>query len=167
MFIAKLYSPHRVYLMFSVGKFVLCDMPATVKMSFMTTEISIESTASPLATVYFDGGCPICSREIGFYQRQSGADQIAWVDLTTCPDSALPQGISRQAAMARFHVATAAGITSGAAGFVALWRTLPRFRFIGRLLSIPPMPWILERGYRIFLRIRPTRKLADCDVCIK
>jgi len=102
MFIAKLYSPHRVYSMLSIGKFVLCDMPSTVKMSLMTTEMYIESTASPLAIVYFDGGCPICSREISFYQRQSGADQIAWVDLTTCPDSALPNGVSRQAAMARF-----------------------------------------------------------------
>jgi predicted DCC family thiol-disulfide oxidoreductase YuxK len=133
----------------------------------MTTETYIEIPASPAATVYFDGGCPICSREIGFYQRQPGAELIAWVDLTTCPDSALPNGISRQAAMARFHVATAAGVTSGAAGFLALWLALPRFRWIGRLLSIPPMPWILERGYRIFLRIRPTRKLADCDVCVK
>jgi predicted DCC family thiol-disulfide oxidoreductase YuxK len=167
MFIIKLYSPHRGYSMLSVGKFVLCDTPPTVKMSFMTTETRIETTTSPLATVYFDGGCPICSREIGFYQRLSGADRIAWVDLTTCPDSALPQGISRQTAMARFHVATAAGITSGAAGFLVLWRALPRFRWIGRLLSLPPLPWILERGYRIFLRVRPTRKLDDCDVCVK
>jgi len=122
MFIAKLYSPHRVYSMLSIGKFVLCDMPSTVKMSLMTTEMYIESTASPLAIVYFDGGCPICSREISFYQRQSGADQIAWVDLTTCPDSALPNGVSRQAAMARFHVQTAAGLAHGAAGFHFLAR---------------------------------------------
>jgi predicted DCC family thiol-disulfide oxidoreductase YuxK len=119
------------------------------------------------ATVYFDGGCPLCSREIAFYQRQSGAGSIAWIDLTTCEDAALPNGISRQQALARFHVQTVDGISHGAAGFLALWRALPRFRLIGRLLSIPPMPWVLERGYRIFLRIRPTRKLADCDVCVK
>ncbi|MFM7459253.1 MAG: thiol-disulfide oxidoreductase DCC family protein [Burkholderiales bacterium] len=136
-------------------------------MSLMTAEICIESSPSPLATVYFDGGCPICSREIGFYRHQPGADQVSWIDLTTCPDNVLPPGISRQAAMARFHVQTADGIFDGAAGFLALWRQLPRFRLLGRLLSIPPLPWILEFGYRIFLRIRPTRKLDDCDVCIK
>lgn len=148
-------------------KFVLCDLHSTVKMTVMITKLPIEFVDLPLATVYFDGGCPICSREISFYRRQPGADKISWVDLTTCPDSALPQGISRQTAMARFHVATAAGITSGAAGFLVLWRALPRFRWIGRLLSLPPLPWILERGYRIFLRVRPTRKLDDCDVCVK
>ena len=136
----------------------------------MTTETYPQTPASPAtpaAIVYFDGGCPTCSREISFYQRQPGADNISWVDLTTCSDAALPAGVLRQAAMARFHVATAAGITHGAAGFLALWRALPRFRLIGRLLSIPPLPWLLERAYRVFLRIRPTRKLADCDICVK
>ena len=25
-------------------------------------------------TVYYDGACPVCSSEMGFYQRQDGAD---------------------------------------------------------------------------------------------
>ena len=133
----------------------------------MTPRPPLETPILTTATVYFDGGCPLCSREIAFYQRQSGAGSLAWLDLTTCEDAALPNGLSRQQALARFHVQTADGISHGAAGFLALWRALPRFRLIGRLLSIPPMPWVLERGYRIFLRIRPTRKLADCDVCVK
>jgi len=58
-------------------------------------------------------------------------------------------------------------INSGAAAFLALWGQLPRLRLIAGLLSIPPLSWLLERGYRVFLRIRPTRKLADCDVRIK
>lgn len=121
-----------------------------------------------LATVvYFDGGCPICSREIGFYQRQRGADTIAWIDITRCDEAALPTGVSRAAAMARLHVATAGGIKDGAAAFLALWGQLPPFRLLAQLLSIPPLPWLLERGYRVFLRIRPTRKLVDCNVCIK
>jgi predicted DCC family thiol-disulfide oxidoreductase YuxK len=129
-------------------------------------ETSLPPAASAVA-VYFDGGCPICSREIGFYQRQAGADSINWVDVNRCSENALPDGVSRTAAMARFHVRTADGITDGAAAFIALWKALPRFRLIGRLLSVPPMPWLLERGYRIFLRIRPTRKLAACDTCVK
>jgi len=28
-------------------------------------------------TVYYDGACPVCSREMGFYQRQAGADDIS------------------------------------------------------------------------------------------
>jgi predicted DCC family thiol-disulfide oxidoreductase YuxK len=128
---------------------------------------NVQTTATQTVAVYFDGGCPICSREIGFYQRQAGADAIQWVDITRCGDDALPTGVSRATAMARFHVRTADGLRDGAAAFIALWQALPRFRLIGRILSIPPLPWLLERGYRLFLVIRPTRKLDDCDICVK
>ena len=30
--------------------------------------------------VFFDGACPLCAREIEFYQKQEGASRIAWVD---------------------------------------------------------------------------------------
>ncbi len=30
--------------------------------------------------VFFDGACPLCAREIEFYQKQEGASGIAWVD---------------------------------------------------------------------------------------
>jgi predicted DCC family thiol-disulfide oxidoreductase YuxK len=43
-------------------------------------------------TVYYDGACPVCSREMGFYQRQAGADDIQWVDVATCdPGLLAPQ----------------------------------------------------------------------------
>jgi predicted DCC family thiol-disulfide oxidoreductase YuxK len=106
------------------------------------------------SAVYYDGACPVCTREIGFYQRQEGADDISWVDVTRCDANALPAGVSREAALARFHVVSNAGITDGAPAFIALWRALPRFRFIGRLLSIPPIPTLLNLAYAAFLQVR-------------
>ena len=40
-------------------------------------------------TVFYDGGCAVCSREIGFYQRLRGADQFYWVDVAHCEPAAL------------------------------------------------------------------------------
>ncbi len=133
----------------------------------MSNSQTFVTAATPTTTVFFDGGCPICSREIAFYQKQSGADAVAWVDITRCQDDSLPQGVTRSAAMARFHVQTGSGLHHGAAAFIALWKSLPRFRFAGKFLSIPPLPWLLERAYRVFLIIRPTRKIDDCDICVK
>ena len=107
--------------------------------------------------VYYDGGCPVCSREIALYQRLSdgAADRPAFENIAV-EQARLPEGISREAALARFHVRLGSGeVVSGAAAFIALWRATPRFRLLGRACSLPPLPWLLERGYGLFLKIRP------------
>ena len=112
--------------------------------------------AEAALTVYFDGACPVCSREIAAYRSQAGADQCIWVDASVCPDAALGAGLSREAALARFHVRRADGVlVDGMSGFVALWRALPRFAWLGRLASIGPVPRLLEMVYRVFLIVRP------------
>jgi len=35
------------------------------------------------ATIYYNGGAPIYSREIGRYQRCPGAEALAWMDPAT------------------------------------------------------------------------------------
>jgi predicted DCC family thiol-disulfide oxidoreductase YuxK len=104
-------------------------------------------------TVYFDGSCPLCRTEIGVYQKADDSDTIQWCDVSA---EALPAGLTREHAMARFHVRDASGeLVSGARAFIALWLTLPRWRWLGRIASLPPLPWLLEGAYRVFLPLRP------------
>lgn len=106
-------------------------------------------------TVWFDGACPVCSREIAFYQGRDGADRLRFVDIARCGDDALPPGIGREEALARFHVSDGSGaVRSGAAGFAALWRALPGFALAGRIASLPGVVHALELGYRLFLKAR-------------
>jgi predicted DCC family thiol-disulfide oxidoreductase YuxK len=110
--------------------------------------------ASKRVTVLYDGACPLCRREIGVYRRSEGADAVAFCDVS--PADAKPPGLTREEAMRRFHVIDASGrLRSGADAFIALWLSLPRWRWLGRLASVPPLPWLLERAYRGFLRVRP------------
>jgi len=107
-------------------------------------------------TVFYDGECPLCTREIGFYQRQSGATDIKWVDVTIARQDALPDGLDRQKALARFHVQNAAGeLVSGGEAFSTLWSSLPAFRWTGQLFRNNFLTWFLEMAYRIFLPCRP------------
>jgi len=107
-------------------------------------------------TVYYDGACPVCSREIAVYRRQAGAERCVWVDASSCPESALGNGLSRDMALARFHVRRADGVLiDGMQGFTVLWRALPRFAWVGRIVSIGPFPLLLDAAYYVFLRVRP------------
>ena len=62
------------------------------------------------AEVYYDGACPICSREIAFYQKRMAKDAIAWRDVAT--ETAPAPDLTREDALARFHIRR----SDGAAG---------------------------------------------------
>lgn len=106
-------------------------------------------------TVYYDGACPLCRAEIAHYRRADAEARLGFVDVS-CPEATGPDGVSRAAALARFHVRDAGGrVMSGAAGFVAVWAQLPRWRWAARLARLPGVMAALELGYRGFLPVRP------------
>lgn len=103
--------------------------------------------------VYFDGECPLCRAEIGYY-RNRGA-KAGFVDLAE-DNPALPRGLTREAALARFHVRLGDGrLVSGARAFAELWKVTPGWQWLGRVAALPPLVWFLEIAYRLFLPVRP------------
>lgn len=104
-------------------------------------------------TVWFDGGCPLCKREIALFRRLDKRGAIHFEDVrlqgSSCP-------MDRAALLARFHAReTGKPIVSGAAAFAAMWRAIPVLRPLGEFARIPPVLWVLERCYDLFLRFRP------------
>lgn len=120
----------------------------------------------PLLTLYFDGGCPVCTRETDFYQRRRGAEHIRWVNLATCDDAELGSDLDRQQAYARLHARRPDGqLLSGARAFAALWQTLPALRLAGRIAALPGNVHALEWGYRRFLNVRQLWR-KDAAACV-
>ena len=113
-------------------------------------------------SVYFDGGCPLCRAEIDHYRHCEGADRLRFVDVGRgVPEPPLGPDLGREAALRRFHVRDAEGrLVSGAAAFARLWRVLPGWRWLGRLLDLrlfglrPVLP-VAELLYRLSLPLRP------------
>ena len=107
-------------------------------------------------TVFFDGSCPICSKEINFYKMRAGADELSWVDVS---DEEIPipiQTRSREELMARFHVLSSSGeLVSGGAAFAELWASLPAFKIFGKIFKLPILRYLIDVGYDIFLTLRP------------
>ena len=106
-------------------------------------------------TVYFDGSCPLCRLEISHYRAQEGAESLLFVDVTD-PETDLGDGLTRETALARFHVRDQNGtLISGAPAFAAIWRTLPGWRWAARFARVPGVLHVLEVTYGAFLSVRP------------
>jgi predicted DCC family thiol-disulfide oxidoreductase YuxK len=108
-------------------------------------------TQSPL-TVYYDGACPVCRREIGFYQKRTGG-AVSYCDVAAevCP----APDLGREEALQRFHVRLADGaLVSGARAFLALWGQTPGFKAASKLLSPRPVVALLDLAYAGFLKLR-------------
>lgn len=107
-------------------------------------------------TVFYDGACPLCRREIEFYRGLKGADGLAWIDVSVTDPSGVAPGLTKDQALTRFHVMCADGeLVSGGAAFAAVWSRLRSFRLLGRAFRIWPLSWCLERAYDWFLKVRP------------
>jgi predicted DCC family thiol-disulfide oxidoreductase YuxK len=102
--------------------------------------------------VWYDGGCPLCRREIALMRRLDRAGRIGFVNIgsedATCP-------LDRAAMLARFHAREDGVILSGAAAFAAMWRAIPLLRPLGLMARLPVVASLLEWAYVRFLRIRP------------
>lgn len=118
------------------------------------------NTAPETVTVWFDGACPLCRREIALMRRLDRRGRIDFVDVasedTICP-------LNREELLARFHAQEDGQIVDGAEAFAAMWRAIPLLRPLGLIARFPPALWVMERMYRVFLRFRPRLQALVSD----
>lgn len=103
-------------------------------------------------TVWFDGGCPVCRREIAWMRRLDWHRRIEFVDLVDADAAHCP--LDRGELLARFHAREDGRLLSGAAAFAVMWRAIPLFWPLGQLARLPAVLTLLERAYVRFLRVR-------------
>ena len=106
-------------------------------------------------TVFHDGSCALCRREIALVQGLTADANIAFIDVSNRSGDAAP-GLSADAAMRRFHVRRADGTTlSGARAFIELWSKTSRLAWISNLARWPSAIRALDILYSGLLIIRP------------
>lgn len=111
---------------------------------------------------FFDGGCPLCNREIAHYRSIDREGRIRWVDITQEKEALADAGLDLPSAMRRLHVQELDGrLLSGVDAFVAIWRRLPRWRWLARVVTGLRLERPLEWGYRHFAERRFQRRCAE------
>ena len=59
---------------------------------------------TPKLTIFFDGGCPLCKREVDFLQSRNKKGYLSFIDINTSDFSSdLKYGITYKQAMDRIH----------------------------------------------------------------
>ena len=129
-------------------------------------------------TVYWDAGCPLCTREINLMKSLDTTSSISFIALNqyssssslesypsvsssscsteTCSIGSQGTKIPLRNLLARFHAKEAGhDLVSGAAAFAAMWRAIPRLRWLGELARNRVVLFVLEGMYRGFLAVRP------------
>ncbi len=114
-------------------------------------------TETPALTVLYNADCPVCRAEIEHYQAYAEARglPLAFHDLNT--RSLDDWGIDADAAARRLHVRTGGRVISGVDAFLALWREMPRYRWIARIVALPGLR---QGAHMIYERVLAPRLYA-------
>jgi len=110
---------------------------------------------SPVITVFYDGACGLCAREINHYKKIAPRGVFKWVDITK--DTALFESLGHTQAdgLRALHAQDSGGIMHiGVDAFILIWAQLPRWRVLSKFASLPGIHFIAAFLYKHFANWR-------------
>lgn len=115
--------------------------------------------------VYYNNSCKICKTEIDFYKKQK-IDEIEWVDITDGSSVTKYTGKKSQTLLRRLHVEENGRIIGGADAFLVLWKNMPKYKFLYKILKLPIIFNVFNVSYEIiayFLYLKNTKHLKKIN----
>ena len=122
--------------------------------------------AAPTLTLYYDGLCPLCSREIAHYRTKVVDGGVHFLDITDPKFDAAGHGLDARRVRRLMHVKVGDEVRVGMDAFIALWDAIPAYRWLARLARIPLLHGLLTLGYHAFAAVRPwlpRRQRSSCE----
>jgi predicted DCC family thiol-disulfide oxidoreductase YuxK len=108
----------------------------------------------PVFEVFYDGECPLCTREIAVLRGLDRRGRIRFTDIAAPGFDAATVGRSHDELMAHIHGRLPGGeLVEG----VEVFRQLYAAVGLGPLVAwtrLPGFSWLLDRGYAVFARNR-------------
>jgi len=106
-------------------------------------------------TLYFDGDCPLCAREIRLLRQRAPQHRLLFVDISSVEFDATTLGFTFVQMQSILHARFADGHW-----VTGLDATLWSWRAAGMGFWATPLTWpalrpMFELGYRLFCRLRP------------
>lgn len=120
-----------------------------------------------MITVFYDGKCGLCSKEINHYRKVAPSNIFNWQDITESADELNKEGISLSEGLRLLHAKDEEGLVYvGVDAFILIWKQLKRWHILASLVGLPIIRHIANAAYRAFASWR-FKKLEHCQLAAR
>jgi predicted DCC family thiol-disulfide oxidoreductase YuxK len=120
-----------------------------------------------MLTVFYDGQCGLCAKEINYYRKIAPPGIFNWQDITQSTDAINAEGISLAQGLKLLHVKNHDGtLHTGVDAFILIWKQLKRWRLLATLISLPIAYQLTKLVYITFANWR-FKRLKHCQLAAK
>ena len=113
--------------------------------------------------VFFNNSCKICKTEIDLYKKEN-IEEIDWIDITNNNSAELETSKDKKQLLRRLHVKDGDKIIQGAAAFLVVWKKIPKYRILYRILKLPIIFNLFSLFYEViafFLYLKNKKQLKN------
>ena len=113
--------------------------------------------------VYFNNSCNICRAEINLYKKER-IEGIDWVDITHNKEAEEETKKEDKSLLRRLHVKKDGKIYEGAEAFLLVWKKIPKYQILFKILSLPIIFHLFSIFYEIaafFLYLKNRKQLKN------
>lgn len=119
-----------------------------------------------MITVFYDGKCGLCRREIHHYKKVAPTGIFDWQDITLSQDRFQSIGVSYVDGLRELHAQDKDGtLHVGVDAFLIIWQQMPRWRLLGKIVGNPLLKPVVRKVYAWFAAWRFNR-LGHCQVAL-
>lgn len=117
-----------------------------------------------MITVFYDGKCGLCSREINHYRKIAPPNIFDWQDITESNERLQQEGISLVNGLKILHAKDTQGqLHLGVDAFILIWKQLKRWQVLAKFIALPLIYPLAKFAYHCFAKWRFAR-LAHCQL---
>ena len=117
-----------------------------------------------MITVFYDGKCGLCSKEINHYIKIAPEGIFNWQDITKDNAKLREIGISLAEGLKLLHATDNQNkIHIGIDAFILIWKQLNKWHFLAKLISLPVFYQVTKVFYNVFANWRFNR-LDHCKI---
>ena len=118
-----------------------------------------------MITVYYDGKCGLCAREISYYRNIARDGIFDWQDITALSAEELKAaGLKLSEGLKLLHVKDRDGrLHRGVDAFIVIWKHLKRWRYLALFVSLPLIYHGANFAYKAFANWR-FKRLKHCQL---